>query len=161
MNFAKFFIKPFFVEPSVDASQREWPLSLTAKLMEVLWLKLWKIKNIGSFSRNMKVGEDRNFGISQESMMHISVFCGLPAALKFYRSHWKVKKVFLNVQNMSADNFNLVKSLRKTCKLVYFFTKKMNALKGFFQNISHFISKILFSFNNTYFKGYLLPAASI
>ena len=33
-----------------------------------------------------------------------------------YRSHWKVKKVFRNVQNIRTDNFNLVKSLRNTCK---------------------------------------------
>ena len=34
----------------------------------------------------------------------------------------KVKKVFLNVQNIRTDDFNLVKSLRNTCKWVYFFT---------------------------------------
>ena len=38
MNFAKFFIKPFFVEPPVGASQR--PLSLTAKLMEDIVIKI-------------------------------------------------------------------------------------------------------------------------
>ena len=27
-------------------------------------------------------------------------------SLKCYRSHWKVKKVFLNVQNIGTDNFN-------------------------------------------------------
>ena len=35
---------------------------------------------------------------------------------------WKVKNVFLNVQNIRTDDFNLVKSLRNTCKWVYFFT---------------------------------------
>ena len=36
-----------------------------------------------------------------------------------------------------------------------FFDLKMNAHKDFFQNITHYISKILPSSNSTYFKGYL------
>ena len=70
-------------------------------------------------------------------------------SLKCYGSHWKVKKVFLNVQNIRADNFNLVKSLRNTCKWFYFFTLKWTLTKILFQNITHYISKILPSSNNT------------
>ena len=98
----------------------------------------------------MKVGEDRNFGNYRNLWCIFQFFVGYPAALKLYRSHWKVKKVFFNVENMRTDNFNLIKSLRKTCKW-FFFT-----LKGFFQNISHYISKTLSSFNNSYFMAGVL-----
>ena len=126
----------------------------------LLWLNYGEI---------MKVGQGRNFGVPQEFILHIWVFCGLPAgccffqgmallimmlSLNCYRSHWMVKKVFLNVQNIMTDNFNLVKSLRNTCKWVFSF-KKWMFTKVFFQNIIHYISKILPSSNNTYFKGYL------
>ena len=117
---------------------------------------------------NYKVEESRNFGMPQESMMHIWVFCGLCGccffsmdgyimmlSLECCRNHWKVKKVFLNVQNKWADNFHLLKSLTNTCKQLYFFTKKMNAHKDLFQNITYCISKILLSSNSTYLKGYL------
>ena len=116
----------------------------------------------------MKVGESRNFGIPQEFRLYIWVFCGLPGccffqwmallimtlSLKCYRSHWKVKRMFLNVQNIMTDNFNLVKSLRNTCKWV-FFLKNERSQRFFFQNITHYISKILPSSSNTDFKGYL------
>ena len=39
---------------------------------------------------------------------------------KCYRSHWNVKIVFLNSQNVRTDNFGLVKSCRNICKWVYF-----------------------------------------
>ena len=85
----------------------------------------------------MKVGQGRNFGVPQEFRLHLWVFCGLPGccffqgmallimmlSLKCYRSHWMVKKVFLNLQNIMKDNFNLVKSLRNTCKWVFSFKK--------------------------------------
>ena len=76
-------------------------------------------------------------------------------SLECCRNHWKVVKVFLNVQNKRTDNFDLLKSLTNTCKQLYFFTKKMNAHKDLFQNITYCISKILLSSNNTYLKGYL------
>ena len=81
----------------------------------------------------MKVGEGRNkkLGILEYRRNLGCIFDNLGASrlllfsmdglimmlsLKCYRSHWKVKKVFLNVQNIRTDNFNLVKSLRNTCK---------------------------------------------
>ena len=82
-----------------------------------------------NYGEIMKVGEGRNFGIPHESRLHIQVFCGLSGcclfqwmALLIMMLSLKVKKVFLNVQNIRTDHFNLVKSLRNTCKLVYFFT---------------------------------------
>ena len=125
----------------------------------LLWLDYGEI---------MEVWEGRNFGILQDSMMYIEFSVGfsrlllffsmgrciMMLSLKCYRSHWKVKKVFLNVQNIRKDNFNLVKSLKNTCKWVYFFAKN-ERLQRFFQNIRHYISKILSSSNNTYLKGYL------
>ena len=95
---------------------------------------------------NYKVGEGRNFGMPQESMMHIWVFCGLCGccffsmdgyimmlSLECCRNHWKVRKVFLNVQNKRTDNFDLLQSLTNTCKQLYFFTKKVNAHKDYFK----------------------------
>ena len=95
---------------------------------------------------NYKVGEGRNFGMPQESMMHIWVFCGLCGccffsmdgyimmlSLECCRNHWKVKKVFLNVQNKRTDNFNLLKCLRNTRKWIYFFTKKLTLTKTYFK----------------------------
>ena len=163
MNSAKFFIKPFFVDPPVVASQRvstgkqlslphvrsyvlvftlppsrfayvinKWP---AAKLMEDIVIyasrEIWRWERIGilEYHRNL-------WCIFQFSV-------GFPATLKCYRSHWKAKKVFLNVQNMRKDNFNLVKSLRKTCKLVHFFTKKWCSQSS--------LSKLSFYFS-LYFK---------
>ena len=97
----------------------------------LLLLLLLLLLNYGEI---MKVREGSKFGIPQKSRLRVWVFCGVPGccffsvdglimlSLKCYRSHWKVKKVFLNVQNIRTDNFNLVKSLRNTCKWVYFFT---------------------------------------
>ena len=86
MNSAKFFIKPFFVDPAVAASQRVSTgkqLSLTGRYCDLC------------FSGNMKVREDRNFGISQESMMHISVFCGLPGYFEVLQKSLKGEKSVL------------------------------------------------------------------
>ena len=51
----------------------------------------------------------------------------MPVLRCFYESVKEVtkrwKKVLLNVQNIRTNNFNLVKSLKNTCKWVYFFTK--------------------------------------
>ena len=58
---------------------------------------------------------------------------GFPATLKCYRSHLKVKKLFLNVQKTRTYNFNLVKSLRRTCKWDFFFAKKWKLPKLFFK----------------------------
>ena len=104
----------------------------------LLWLNYGEI---------MKVGEGRNFGIPQESRLHIWVFCGLPGccffqwmallimtlSFKCYRSHWKVKKVFLNVQNIRTDNLNLVKLLRNTCKWDFFLFKNERSQRFFFK----------------------------
>ena len=54
------------------------------------------------------------------------------------------------------DNFNLAKSLRNTCEIGYFLLK-MNSFAAIFQNIFHYISKILPTFfKNTFFKEHLL-----
>ena len=58
------------------------------------------------------------------------------------RSLWKVKQVFLNLQTISTDNFNLVKYLGNTCDKFIFYWK-MNSIKVIFENITHYISKIL------------------
>ena len=83
--------------------------------------KLWRWERIGilEYHRNLRC------------IFHFSV--DIPAALKCYESYWKMTKVFLNVQNIMIDNFNLVKSLRKTCKWVYFFAKKWMLSKLFFK----------------------------
>ena len=81
----------------------------------------------------MKVGEGRNkkLGILEYRRNLGCIFDNLGASRlllfsmdglimmlswKCYRSHLKVKKVFLNVQNIRTNNFNLVKSLRNTCE---------------------------------------------
>ena len=98
-----------------------------------------------SYGEIMEVREGRNFGIPQDSMMHIWVFCGLPGCCFFFNGclyydafsevlkSLKGKKVLLNVQNIRADSFNLVKSLKNTCKWVYFFTKNERSQSFFFK----------------------------
>ena len=80
---------------------------------------------------------------------------------KYDRSHWKVKIVFANFQNITTDNFNLAKTLRNPCKGVYFFNKRMNSFKAVFKNITHYISEVLPSFDNTCFKKQLLLSLSV
>ena len=112
--------------------------------MVKLWLniKLWWWLN---YEEIMKVGEGRSFGVLQESMMHIWVFwaswlllfsmdgCVMMLSLKCHRSHGKVKKVFLNVQNIRTEKFNLPKSWRNNCKWVYLFNKKWTLKNIFFK----------------------------
>ena len=58
------------------------------------------------------------------------------------RSHWKVKIVFLNFQNIREGNFNLAKSLRNTYNGVYFLSKK-ELLQRYFSKYSHSLWKIM------------------
>ena len=58
--------------------------------------------------------------------------CIMILSLKCERSHWTVKKVFLNVQNIRTDDFNLVKSLKIPVN-EFIFLLKINAHKDFFQ----------------------------
>ena len=76
-----------------------------------------------------------------------------------------MKTVFLNFLNVSTDNFSLVKSLENTCNGVYFLLKNellhnyfSKYCPPYFVDITYYISKMLPSFNNTYFKKYLLLA---
>ena len=54
-------------------------------------------------------------------------------SLEYCRNHWKVKKVFVNVQNKRTDNFDLLKSLTNTCKQLHFFSKKWTLTKIYFK----------------------------
>ena len=49
-----------------------------------LWLNYDKIIVMIKYGEIMEVGEGRNFGIPQDSMMHIWVFCGLPGCCFFF-----------------------------------------------------------------------------
>ena len=49
-----------------------------------------------SYGEITKVGEGRNFGIPQESELHIWVFCGLPVAVTFFDG-WTYYDAFFEV----------------------------------------------------------------
>ena len=48
-----------------------------------LWLNYDKIIVMIKYGETIEVGEGRNFGIPQDSMMYIWVFCGLPGCCFF------------------------------------------------------------------------------
>ena len=87
-----------------------------------LWLNYCYDSVMGKLWRWERVGILEYHRIS---MMHISFFNGC----MYYDAFFEVlksltgKKVLLNVQNIRADTFNIVKSLKNTYKWVYFFTK--------------------------------------
>ena len=84
--------------------------------------------------------------------MHISFFNGC----MYYDAFFEVlksltgKKVLLNVQNIRADTFNIVKSLKNTYKWVYFFTKNERSQSFFFKILLTIFQRFGL---NTYFKG--------
>ena len=101
--------------------------------------KWWKIKEMGRLTLLKKLWRWEWVGILEYHrnlwcIFRISVYfpavlftmecCIIMFSLKGCRSYWKVKIVFLIFQNIRTDSFNLVKSLRNTCKWVLFFIKK-------------------------------------
>ena len=162
-------IRTILSSPSLPPSRlvyviHEWSLSL----IEDIAIKMMKIKKM---CRLMLFGKLWRWGweeIFLEPLMHNSVFCRLPSCYFFCcvimlsfncdRNHCKMKIVFLNFYNIRTYNFNLVKSLSNTCNEVSFLLKRQLPQSYFSKNYQlylkdiAYISKILFSFNNTYFK---------
>ena len=117
----------------------KWPLTLTMSLIEDIIIKWWKSKKMGRLILLGKLWRWEWVGILEYHrnlwcIFRISVYfpavlftmecCIIMFSLKCCRSYWKVKIVFLIFQNIRTDSFNLVKSLRNTCKWVLFFIKK-------------------------------------
>ena len=99
---------------------KRWKFKKMSRLM--LFGKLWGWEWVGILEYHRNLWCIIRFSASFPAAAFSMKCCIMILSFNWDKSHWKVRIVFLNFQNIRTGNFNFAKSLRNTCNAgVYFF----------------------------------------